>query len=111
MRAETQLPLLETPNYRRTDPATAREAGEAITRSGRRKRHQAVLLALVESFPDRTAAEYSDLLVSERAMHWYRAYQLANKRISDLHSKGLVAVSGQRQCRVTGRMARTWRAT
>ena len=103
-----QLSILDTPNYRRSDPATSKQAGEAITRSGRRKRDQDVLLNLVRMFPGSTSMELAQRLIDGGA-HWWKSYSLASKRVSDLHAKGLVVAVGERKCSVTGGKARIWR--
>lgn len=101
--------MADPPNYRSRDPETSKVAGEAVTRSGRRPKDQRVLFDLVSYSPDQTAIEYAQLLIDIHLWHWHRSYQVANKRISDLHAKGKVRVSGERICRITGRKARTWR--
>lgn len=110
MRTETQLNWLETPNYRRSDPATSKDAGEAITRLGKRKRDQATLLAVIEANPGLTSMEVADLLIRERNLPWWRAFSVASRRLPDLAAKYLVIPGKVRVCTVTGRNARTWRA-
>ena len=102
------LDLFDPPNYRNADPQTSKVAGEAHTRSGKRALDQERLLYAVRVMPNLTSMELADWLIAS-GWKWFRAYQVCNKRISDLHAKGLVRVSGERVCRITGKKARTWR--
>lgn len=108
MHAEAQLDMLDSPIWRNSDPSTSKEAGRLHGFSGRRARDQEILLEMVELCPGRTAIEYADLLINERAVRWFRAYQIGNKRMSDLAAAGLVRCTGERECKITGRKARTW---
>lgn len=102
-----QLGIYDAQNYRTTDPETSRVAGEAITRSGRRTIDQEKLLYAIRVMPDLTAMELADWLIAS-GWKWFRAYQVCNKRISDLYASGRVRCTGQRECRITGTKARTW---
>lgn len=84
---------------RRTDPPTS-HAGAAHIAPSLGAIQQMVLHA-VEQCPNSTASEL-DL------DHGWRSN--ANKRIPELHRLGMIEPSGTRACKVTGAMARTWRA-
>lgn len=107
---ETQLDAFDLPNYRRTDPATSKAAGEAVTRTTRTSMAR-LLWTKIQSHPDRTVTELADILRAEKAVPWWRAVQVASKRLSDLEHRGEIRASGVRSCTLTGQEARTWRAT
>lgn len=102
-----QFSLLEPPIARRSDPETSKVAAAELEQSGRRAAHQELLLSLIREQPGLTAMEYADRLY-RRGLHWYQAYQVANKRMHDLEANARIVVSGERECRVTRHKARTW---
>lgn len=94
---------LRAPVAAKNDPATSREAGQAITRSGLREGQCLGVLALVRKFPDSTALELS---VKGRTYDRY----IIGRRVSELEHGGLIRKSGLTKCGVSGKKAVTWRA-
>ncbi|MEM7278741.1 MAG: hypothetical protein AAF385_11510 [Pseudomonadota bacterium] len=96
----------QPPISRPKDPETSQQAALKHTYSGRRTSDKQLMLDLVNSFPGRTAAEYSDLLRTRRGINWYRAARMTTKRLSDIQDK--IRIGEPRQCSVTGDKARTY---
>ena len=107
MTLEGQLSFLDAPIARTTDPETSKVSAKRVTDSGSRKRDKDLLLDLIREQPGLTAMEYADRLY-RRGLHWYRAYQVANKRRHDLETANDIRPMGERVCRLTGHRARTW---
>ena len=99
--------LSNPPIARRTDPGTSKVSAIEHSRTGKRRRDQIMLLELVEDCPGHTAMELADILIG-RGIPWLRAYQVCNKRISDLAQLEFVHARSVRKCRISGRQARTW---
>lgn len=89
------------PASRSTDPTSSREAERSVN-GGARQRQTHRLAELVRSHPDLTGNELSRSgVLTERQI---------SRRLNDARTNGLIDVSGERRCSVTGRKARTWRA-
>lgn len=99
------------PITRATDPSTSHAAAKKHeqTKLGER---QWQVLSLVLSDPDLTNGEYARLMV-QRYPHLpiKIAVETPHKRLSDLHHKGFIEVSGERPCRDSGYDCQTYRAT
>ena len=89
------------PRTRTTDPVTSHKAERGLRASGVLNSQQAELLALVRAQPGSTVWELADGDASRE-----RKY---SRRISDLHTRGLVEPGPARSSRYTNREARTWR--
>lgn len=85
---------------RTTDPPTSHAAARQIVPHLGRLQQQ-VYVWIMRS-PDKTATELA-------AEHGIGDPRVLNRRISELHAAGVIVVSGERECRCTGRAARTWR--
>ena len=94
----TTQPPLWPPIARKTDPATSKRAA-ADQELGPRHTNMRRVLEVIGTWPDLTAREAAARAGVDGG--W--------KRVSDLHAKGLVEISGQRACKMTGKLARTWR--
>jgi len=96
----TQLELLN-PIARRTDPVSSHVAAAAITKSGKRMSQRNMVLALVETYPGRTALELAGISVN------LDRYQVA-RRLADLEHSELVRKGEARECVVGQSLAVTW---
>jgi hypothetical protein len=87
---------------RRNDPDTSQQAAAEVVEEGVVARMAATAISCLQRWPDSTASELeaaTGLLDGK-----------IRKRLNDLRRLGRAEKSGQRPCRVTGRMAYTWRA-
>jgi len=91
---------------RRTDPPTSRIAAEKHTASGKRFRNKALILALVQQYPGRTAVEL-DALVSERDRKWITRHEIS-RRLPELVEEQLVTRGEARKCRIANTRQLTW---
>ena len=96
---QTELTL--SPASRRTDPQTSHEA-EASVNSGARQRQMHKLAELIREHPDLTGNELS--------LHGVLTERQISRRLNDARENGLIKVSGERPCSISGRSARIWRA-
>jgi len=97
----TQQQLTLTPASRRTDPSTSHEAEQSVN-GGARQRQMHTLADLIRKHPDQTGNELS--------CHGVLTERQISRRLNDAHTSGLIRVSGERPCSISGRRARTWRA-
>lgn len=89
------------------DPATSHAAAEAVTESGRRDRHCAIVLGLVRRYPGRTAVELWRLCADDERAALVEM-QSVRRRLTDLHHRGLVRQGSERACTVRGSRMVTW---
>jgi hypothetical protein len=86
--------------FRRTDPATSREAAERVTAIGSRADHIGRIVRAVRARPGRTSAELAQLTGLER--------HEAARRTADAEHQGSIHKGPPRVCSVGGRSAVTW---
>lgn len=99
------------PAARSTDPGTSHQAEERHNLTARAERQRQVL-RLVQRFPDKTNGEYARLMIQEYPELPVKvAVETPHKRLSDLHTKKMIMVSGERKCSDSGYNCRTWRIT
>jgi hypothetical protein len=84
------------------DRASSQEAAVEIVTSGQMRAQRRIALDAVCGHPDRTSFELFAYCTLDR-------YQLA-RRLPELERQGLVRRGQERTCRVSGRLAATWRA-
>lgn len=89
------------PLFRRTDPATSREAGEHMLKSGKLAEAQQRVLEMVRRSPGLTS-----LMLAEVAGEWDP--RVINRRLPELERLGLVRRGDPRIQGKTGRRAVTW---
>ena len=94
------LPRVETPAARRTDPATSHAAAAEVTRTGVRGHQQRQVAAAVREWPGRTAAELAKLASMDR--------YAVSRRLPECVTAGGVLRGEARRCEVNGRDAQTW---
>lgn len=82
----------------------SREAFELLVSSGAIKGHQQKILQAVISGPDRTSGEVCAALGLDNVNAW-------RARFTELQERGIIAESGQRTCKESGRRGVTWRFT
>jgi hypothetical protein len=87
-----------------TTRETSREAFEQLVASGAIKGHQAKILQAVIGGPDRTSGEVCAALGLDNVNAW-------RARFTELQERGIIAESGQRTCKQSGRRGVTWRFT
>jgi predicted transcriptional regulator len=87
---------------RAADPETSHLAADEIAQS--LSRRQQTALAVVIRWPGRTVSELSEL-------NDCRDPRTIGRRLPELERQGLVRREDARECRITGRLAHTWRAT
>lgn len=96
---------------RNPDPLTSQLAEARFTLTKRATRQRQVLY-LVAQHPDQTNGEYARLMLEEFPFLPIKTCcESPHKRLSDLHEKGLIYVTGERKCTDTGYEARTWALT
>ena len=83
--------------YRRTDPETSKLAAEDVV--PKLGELQGKVVELVSERPGRTANEYAKGHPNAESLR---------KRFHEVFRKEYIKVYGERQCRVTGKTARTW---
>lgn len=88
------------PASRGTDDVTSHLAAAAITASGARERHCAIVLRAVKLHPGKTSFELSLRCPLDR-------YEVA-RRLPDLLATELVEKGARRRCEVSGKQAVTW---
>ena len=88
------------PLFRRTDPATSREAAAHMVETGKLGEAQQRVLALVRRSPGLTA-----LMLAEVAGEWDP--RVINRRLPELERLGLIR-RGEPKRQGTGRRAVTW---
>jgi hypothetical protein len=86
---------------RSTDPETSHEAAREHVRSGAQAAQKATVLEALRRLGRVTSAELAQAAGLDR-------YMVA-RRLPDLSRDGRAAQDGERECRVTGRKAVTWR--
>jgi DNA-binding MarR family transcriptional regulator len=86
---------------RTSDPATSKAAARHIV--GRLKARQSAALQAVRDWPGQTATELAEAcgIFDPR---------IFNRRLPELEKLGMVERGPARGCRVTGRLAATWKA-
>ncbi len=84
----------------RHDPATSKDAAQAVTRTGRASRNVDRVVALVRAHPERTAAELAQYVTLE--------LQEVRRRLTDAKRLGLVVMAPSRVCSVRGTKQHTW---
>lgn len=90
-----------SPAYRKSDPVTSRLAAELVTRSGKRKFQQELVLSIVREHPGLTSMELSKVSSKDRSM--------IARRLPDLRDAGLVWMSTKPQlCSINKTLAYVW---
>lgn len=92
---------VETPASRKNDDWTSHEAEREITRSGRRRNLQRLVLKLVAEAPGLTGREL-------HAKNPAISYENLHKRLPELVTAGKIRKGDKRHCAITGRKATTW---
>ena len=70
------------------------------------------VLYLVAKYPERTNGEYATLMAKEFPdLPPKTTSETPHKRLSDLHARDLIWVTGKRKCSETGYYASTWELT
>ena len=101
-----------SPVSHREDPHTSTLSAREVTRGGARKRQADEVLRLVRKFPNCTSSELDRLHFMREKGEWrLDRYVIARRlpELADIKNGALVERGPARQCRVTGRMALTWR--
>jgi len=104
MSARDGMDLLWMPPVsHRHDPDTSREAEEAITSSGQRASDADIVLRCVRAYPGLTGSEIA------KTLGW-DLYKV-RRRLSDLHNRNALEMTGRRVARHRRRAESEWRAT
>ena len=91
------------PIARNSDPISALEAGEELTKSDKRKAQMDRIIIQLRAHAGSTAHEL------KRGLPGLNEVQIC-KRLNDLRGAGMAEKVGIRPCRVTKRRLQTWRA-
>jgi hypothetical protein len=98
-----------TPIAHTTDPATSHEAAARVTATGKRARHAAIVLTLVQRHKGETAVElWYDATDADRRE--LKEPQEVRRRLTDLADRGLVRQGLSRICRYRNTRMVTWEA-
>lgn len=84
-----QIPMEFPPISHSNDPEPSKEGAKKVTASGRRSAHVKLVLDAVRAFPGSTAGEIGD--------GTGLGHVPAQRRLSDLKSKGVVFISGKKK--------------
>lgn len=107
---ETTLDMFDPdplpPIARRSDPVTSKIAAVQHSKSKRQKQLN-LLRALIKEFPHQTRREYSKILEG-RGYSETDAFQIPNKRVSDLKRLKEVDVGRIRKCRFSKKKCETY---
>lgn len=94
----------DAPIARQNDPRTSKIAAVRYS-ANRRGDDKNLMRLLIASFPGRTAAELSAILLTQ-GVNWYKAARMTTKRIADI--KHELNIGPARKCKITGDHARTY---
>lgn len=94
---------LRAPVAAKNDPATSKQAGAAITRSGQREGQCLGVLALLRQYPRSTSLELA------QKGRTYDRYIIA-RRLPELEQGKLIRKCGMKKCGVSGKLATVWEA-
>ena len=103
-----------TPVARKADPSTSHASAAEMTKSGTRQRQADLILDLVARHPDKTANELGHMALIEGLMIGSTVdpmgpFHRRLPELADASNGALLMRSGQRECKITGRLATTWR--
>ena len=88
---------------------TSKMARDHIVANGKLAQRKRQVLELVSDFPGRTHGELAALFFSRyRELGLLCAAETPHKRLPELEDDGLVYADKWRQCKETGKLARTW---
>lgn len=102
-----QLPLIDLPRARATDPISSHEAGEYIRDSGGLAAQQDRAWKAVRLWPGCTARELAHHLAGRFGGSELALYASLHKRLAELD--GIKVKTGEsRKCKHSGRTCQTW---
>lgn len=79
-----QLPLVDVPRARVSDPETSHKAAAKVKTSGQLGRQQHEVLAYVQRFPGHTSAELAQRMADERGGVWQEYRPMFGRRLAEL---------------------------